>query len=70
MTPLQKLPKNVGYLGKFIVAKGFEKLHQVQKSPNLVTVDTNDDEKCKHGELSLLCIWNFEGRENNQNMKY
>ena len=26
LTPLQKLPKNVGYLGKLIVAKGFEKL--------------------------------------------
>ena len=32
LTPLQKLPKNVGDLGKLIVAKGFEKL------PNLVTL--------------------------------
>ena len=30
LTPLQKLPKNVGYLGKLIVAKGFEKLTKVQ----------------------------------------
>ena len=30
LTPLQKLPKNVGYLDKFIVAKGFEKLPKVQ----------------------------------------
>ena len=30
-TPLQKLPKNVGDLGKFIVAKGFKKLPKVQK---------------------------------------
>ena len=30
LTPLQKLPKNVGDLGKFIVAKGFEKLPKVQ----------------------------------------
>ena len=29
-TPLQKLPKNVGDLGKIIVAKGFEKLPKVQ----------------------------------------
>ena len=29
-TPLQKLPKNVGVLGKLIVAKGFEKLTKVQ----------------------------------------
>ena len=27
---LQKLPKNVGDLGKFIVAKGFKKLPKVQ----------------------------------------
>ena len=30
LTPLQKLPKNVRDLGKFIVAKGFEKLPKVQ----------------------------------------
>ena len=30
LTPLQKLPKNVGDLGKLIVAKGFEKLTKDQ----------------------------------------
>ena len=30
MTPLLKLPKNVRYLAKFIVAQGFEKLPKVQ----------------------------------------
>ena len=30
LTPLQKLPKNVGDLGKLIVAKGFEKLPKFQ----------------------------------------
>ena len=30
LTALQKLPKNVGDLGKLIVAKGFEKLPNVQ----------------------------------------
>ena len=30
LTPLQKLPKNVGDLGKLIVAKGFEKLPKIQ----------------------------------------
>ena len=30
-TPLQKLPNNVGDLGKLIVAKGFKKLPKVQK---------------------------------------
>ena len=31
LTPLQNLPKNVGDLGKLIVAKGFKKLPKVQK---------------------------------------
>ena len=30
LTPLQKLPKNVGDLGKLIGAKGFKKLPKVQ----------------------------------------
>ena len=30
LTPLQKLPKNVGYLVKLIVTKGFKKLAKVQ----------------------------------------
>ena len=30
LTPFQKFPKNVRELGKFIVAKGFEKLPKVQ----------------------------------------
>ena len=30
LTSLQKLPKNGGYLGKLIFAKGFEKLPKVQ----------------------------------------
>ena len=38
-TPLQKLPKNEGNLGKIIVATGFEKLPKVQSGhtgPNLI----------------------------------
>ena len=38
LTPLQKLPKNVGDLGKLIVAKGFKNLPKVNKSPTLVTL--------------------------------
>ena len=38
LAPLQKLPKNVGDLGKLIVAKGFKKLPKVQKLPNLVAL--------------------------------
>ena len=30
LTPLQKLPKNLGDLGKLIVVKSFEKLPKVQ----------------------------------------
>ena len=30
LTPLQKLPKNVGDLGKLIVAKGYTKFPKVQ----------------------------------------
>jgi len=42
LIPLQKLPKNVGDLGKLIVAKDFEKLSKVQILPNLDTLPTND----------------------------
>ena len=41
LTPLQKLPKNVGYFGKLVGAKGFEKLPKSNKSPNLVTLVTS-----------------------------
>ena len=34
LAPLQKLPKNVGDLGKLIVAKGFKKFPKVQKIAN------------------------------------
>ena len=34
LAPLQKLTKNVGNLGKLIVAKGFKKLPKVQKIAN------------------------------------
>ena len=40
-TSLQKLPKNGEDWGKLFVAKGFKRLPQVQKSPNLVTLFTN-----------------------------
>ena len=35
---LQKLPKNVGDLGKLIVAKGFKSFPKSNKLPNLVTL--------------------------------
>ena len=38
LTPLQKLPKNVGDLGELIVAKGFKSCSKSNKLPNLVTL--------------------------------
>ena len=38
LTPLQKLPNNVGDLGKIIAVTRFEWLPKVKKSPNLVTL--------------------------------
>ena len=39
LTPLQKLPKNVGDLATLIVAKGFKTCPKSNKSPNLVTLN-------------------------------
>ena len=47
LTPLQKLPKNVGDLGKRVVTTGFEKLSKVQKSPNLVTLISGHKHSCR-----------------------
>ena len=48
LTPLQKLPENVGDFGNLIVAKGFKKLPKAlkscpkcNKSPNLVTLEAS-----------------------------
>ena len=38
LTPLQKLPKNVEELGKFIVAKGLKSCPKSNISPNLITL--------------------------------
>ena len=38
LTPLQKLPKNVGDLGKLIVAKDLKSCPKSNKWPNLVTL--------------------------------
>ena len=37
-TPFQKLPKNVGDVGKLIVAKAFTSCPECKKLPNLVTL--------------------------------
>ena len=38
MKDLQKLPMNVGDLGKLIIAKGFKNYPKSNKSPDLVTL--------------------------------
>ena len=52
LTPLQKLPNNVGDLGKIIVATGFEWLPKVQKSPDLVTLK----QRHTHAQLCLSFV--------------
>ena len=46
LTPLQKLPNNIGDLGKIIVATGFEWLPKVQK----ITQSGHTDPQCSHKE--------------------
>ena len=46
LTPLQKLPNNVGDLGKIIVATGFEWLPKVQKIAQLVTLGVGKELGC------------------------
>ena len=53
LTLLQKLPKDLGDLGKLIVAKGFKKLPKVQKIANLVTM-CGRALKRTSGSLNLL----------------
>ena len=47
LAPLQKMPKNVGDLGKSIVAKGFKKLPKVQKNRQLLSHWSQSIEKDK-----------------------
>ena len=42
LTTLQKLPKNVGDLGKSTVVKGLKSCPKSNKLPNLVTLKVND----------------------------
>ena len=46
LTPLQKLPKNVGDLDNSIVFKGFKKLRpNSNKSPNLATLKESERQR-------------------------
>ena len=55
LTPLQKLPKNVGDLGKSIVAEGFEKLPKVQKITRFGHTDNNHH--LFQGKKVAKCSW-------------
>ena len=52
LTPLQQLPKNGENWGKFIVAKGFKKLHKVQNIAQ--SGHTNRD---LHGKKTMKHIY-------------
>ena len=68
---LQKFPKNVGDLGKFIVAKGFKKLPKVQKSPDLVTLRTVDNLlKMGHSRPLFLYFRLFNAQLTVTNVQY
>ena len=54
ITPLQKLPKNVGDLDKLIVSKGFKKLPKVQK----IAQSGHTDPDVSH-HLHPFCIPHF-----------
>ena len=64
LTPLQKLTKNEGDLGKLIVSKGFEKLPKVQKRPNLVTLSLKRRSMIKSGKISRALVVSFLSRLN------
>ena len=59
LAPLQKLPKNVGDLGKLIVAKGFKKSPKVQKIANSGHTD-------QLHQLQLQLLPNFYGQVNHK----
>ena len=58
LAPVQKLPKNVGDLGKLIVAKGYKRLPKVQKIANFGhTVSFTQPHYQMHLTHSLACIF-------------
>ena len=44
LTPLQKMPKNVGDLGKLFLPKALKSCPKFNKSPNLVTLEVTKDD--------------------------
>ena len=62
LKPLQKLPKNVGDLGKLTVNKGFKMFPNSNKLPNLVTPIINLLRAFKSNSLSLCCKLSLRAR--------
>ena len=60
LTPLQKLPSNVGDLGKIIVATGFEWLPKVQKISQ--SVHTASKQASMVEDIRLLLLLYFISR--------
>ena len=58
MTPLKKLPKNVGDLSKIIVPQGFKKLPKVQKNA-----------KSGHTGVDIGIISNYHHHQQQQHVK-
>ena len=59
LAPLQKLPKNVGDLGKLIVAKAFKKLPKVQKIVNSGHTGKERDCVSSWGQVMAVCTKTF-----------
>ena len=55
LAPLLKLPKNVGDLGKFVVAKGLKSCPKCKKLPTLVTLPRTN--VCCTVQLMIGICW-------------
>ena len=53
LTPLQKLPKNVGDLGKVLLPQALKSCPKTNKSPNLVTLAVVKSLLCNFGTKAL-----------------
>ena len=56
LIPLQKMPKNVGDLGRLIVAQALKSCPKSKKSPNLVTLFMNDIQRHRRRHRQRCCV--------------
>ena len=59
LTPFQKLPKNVGDLGKLIIVKGLKSCPKCNKLPNLVTPATTHYHYWVLVAVIVILNWGF-----------